>query len=182
LYSTKFFHIGIYRPIYPRRFLKADITFFTIARNIMNSTFSNINARSAIATDTRTSLAVVPAVGRLLMAAIFILSAVGKLSAPTATISYIEAAGLPFASLALAIAVLTELGGGVLLIIGVKARIVAAGLAVFSIVTGLVFHHAIGDQNQLMHLLKNFAMAGGLLQVVAFGSGKYSFDSYRAGR
>jgi len=72
--------------------------------------------------------------------------------------------------------VATELGGGLLLIAGVKTRLVAANLAVFSIVTALAFHHAIGDQNQLIHLLKNISMAGGLLQVVAFGAGAFSFD------
>ena len=46
-----------------------------------------------------------------------------------------------------------------------------------SVVTALAFHNAIGDQNQLIHLLKNFAMAGGLLQVVAFGAGAYSIDA-----
>ena len=53
----------------------------------------------------------------------------------------------------------------------------AAALAAFSLVTAFVFHNAIGDQNQLIHLLKNIAMAGGLLQVVAFGAGAYSLDA-----
>jgi putative oxidoreductase len=61
-----------------------------------------------------------------------------------------------------------------------KTRLVAAALALFSIATGLAFHNAIGDQNQLIHLLKNVAMAGGLLQVVAFGAGAYSLDAAAA--
>nr|WP_315211950.1 DoxX family protein [uncultured Duganella sp.] len=120
---------------------------------------------------------VIPVIGRVLLAAIFILSGIGKLTAPAATMGYIASTGLPFAPLALAIAIGVELGGGLLLVLGVKTRLVAAGLAVFSIVTGLAFHNAVGDQNQLIHLLKNFAMAGGLLQVVAFGAGAYSFDN-----
>lgn len=120
-------------------------------------------------------------VGRLFLAAIFIFSGLGKLAAPAATIGYIQSAGLPFATLALIAAIATELGGGLLLVLGVKTRIVAAGLAVFSIVTGLAFHNALGDQNQLIHLLKNFAMAGGLFQVVAFGAGAFSID-HRIGR
>ena len=120
---------------------------------------------------------VIPVIGRVLLATIFIISGIGKLAAPAATMGYIASTGLPFAPLALAIAIGVELGGGLLLVLGFKTRLVAAGLAAFSIVTGLAFHHAVGDQNQMIHLLKNFAMAGGLLQVVAFGASAYSIDN-----
>ena len=49
-------------------------------------------------------------------------------------------------------------------------------LAPFSVATALIFHNALGEQNELLHFLKNFAMAGGLLQVVAFGLGSRSID------
>jgi putative oxidoreductase len=119
----------------------------------------------------------VPAIGRLLMAAIFMLSGVGKIAAPAATIGYIAAMGLPMPSVAYIGAVVLELGGGLLLLAGLQTRLAALALAVFSVVTGLAFHHAVGDQNQMIHLLKNFAMAGGLLQVFAFGAGAYSLDN-----
>lgn len=122
----------------------------------------------------------IPTVGRILMAAIFILSGVGKLMAPAATIGYIQAMGLPLASAGLVAAIVVELGGGLLLALGYKTRIVALVLAAFSVVTGLVFHNAVGDQNQMIHLMKNLAMAGGLLQVVAFGAGAYSLDAKSA--
>ena len=119
----------------------------------------------------------VPAIGRLLMAAIFLLSGIGKIAAPAATIGYIAAMGLPMPSVAYIGAVVLEVGGGLLLLVGLQARLTALALAVFSVVTGLAFHHAIGDQNQMIHLLKNFALAGGLLQVFAFGAGAYSLDN-----
>ncbi|WP_312516886.1 DoxX family protein [Massilia sp.] len=119
----------------------------------------------------------IPVIGRILLATIFVFSGVGKALAPEATIGYIQSSGLPFATLGLIAAIAIELGGGVMLAIGFKTRLVAAGLAAFSVVTALAFHNAIGDQNQLIHLLKNFAMAGGLLQVVAFGAGAYSIDA-----
>lgn len=119
----------------------------------------------------------VPAIGRALLAAIFLISGAGKLAAPAATMGYIAAMGLPLPALGLAGAVGVELVGGVLLIIGYQARLTALVLAAFSIVTGLVFHSAIGDQNQMIHLLKNLAMAGGLLQVAAFGAGALSLDA-----
>ncbi len=118
-----------------------------------------------------------PAIGRVLLAAIFIFSGIGKALAPAGTIGYIESVGLPFATLALVGAVAIELGGGVMLALGIKTRLVAAALAAFSVLTALVFHNALGDQNQLIHFLKNIAMAGGLLQVVAFGAGAYSVDA-----
>ncbi|HEY8027580.1 MAG TPA: DoxX family protein [Burkholderiaceae bacterium] len=118
-----------------------------------------------------------PAFGRVLMALIFILSGVGKIAAPAATIGYIASTGLPFATLGFAAAVIVELGGGLLLAVGYQTRIVALVLAAFSIVTGLIFHHAFGDQNQMIHFLKNVAMAGGLLQVAAFGAGAFSIDA-----
>lgn len=128
-------------------------------------------------TATNNNTALFAAAGRVLLAAIFIFSALGKLAAPAATIGYIESSGLPFATLGFGLAVAVELGGGILLVLGAKTRWVAAALAAFSIVTGLAFHNALGDQNQLIHLLKNFAMAGGLLQVAAFGAGAFSIDA-----
>src|SRR6185369_15272858 len=101
---------------------------------------------------------IAPAIGRVLLATIFIFSGIGKLLAPAATIGYIASVGLPAAPLALAAAIALELGGGLMLAIGIQTRLVAALLAAFSIVTGLAFHNAIGDQNQLIHLLKNIAM------------------------
>jgi putative oxidoreductase len=124
-----------------------------------------------------TTPSAIPAIGRVLIAAIFIISGFGKLMAPAGTIGYIESSGLPFASIAFAVAVAVELGGGLLLVAGIKTRLVAAVLALFSIVTAFAFHGAVGDQNQMIHLLKNIAMAGGLLQVVAFGAGAWSVDA-----
>ncbi|MGV7208385.1 DoxX family protein [Oxalobacteraceae bacterium A2-2] len=119
----------------------------------------------------------IPAIGRVLLATVFVFSGIGKILAPAGTLGYIESAGLPFASLALAVAIAVEVGGGALLALGVQTRAVAAVLAAFSVVTALAFHHNIADQNQLIHLLKNLSMAGGLLQVVAFGAGAWSFDN-----
>lgn len=115
--------------------------------------------------------------GRVLLAAIFVMSGLGKVAAPAATLAYMTAAGLPLAPLGLAGAALIELGGGIALILGYRTRLVGSVLAVFAIVTALIFHSAFADQNQLIHFFKNVAMAGGLLQVVAFGGGRLSLDA-----
>ena len=133
----------------------------------MNSTSSN-NNQAAIAL-----------VGRLLIAIIFLLSGFGKITSPEATQGYIASVGMPAPLLAYIGAIIVELGGGILLLIGYRVRLVAAIMAIFTIITALFFHHAFGDQNQMVHFLKNLAMAGGLLQVVAFGAGAFSIDSRR---
>ena len=119
---------------------------------------------------------VVPFVGRILVATIFILSGFGKIAAPAATQGYIAAMGLPAPVLAYLGAIVVELGGGLLLLAGYRTKLIAAALAAFSIVTAFIFHHALADQNQMIHFLKNFAMAGGLLQFVAYGAGRISVD------
>ena len=117
-----------------------------------------------------------PLVGRILLATIFVLSGLGKLGAPAATQGYIAAMGMPAPLLAYLGAVAMELGGGLLLLVGYRTKLVAAALALFCIVTAFIFHHALADQNQMIHFLKNFAMAGGLLQLVAYGAGRISLD------
>ena len=127
-------------------------------------------------TTSNSNSGVVPFVGRILVAAIFILSGLGKIGAPAATQGYIAAMGLPAPLLAYIGAIAVELGGGLLLLAGYRTQLVAAALAAFSIVTAFIFHHALADQNQMIHFLKNFAMAGGLLQFVAYGAGRISVD------
>lgn len=127
----------------------------------------------------QTNTSVLPLAARILMAAIFVLSGIGKITNPAGTIGYISAMGLPFPELGLAAAIGIEVVGGLLLVAGLYTRPVALVLAAFSIVTGLIFHSAIADQNQMIHLMKNFAMAGGLLQIAAFGAGSLSLDARR---
>lgn len=118
-------------------------------------------------------------VGRILIAAIFIFFGAGKAADATGTIGYIGSVGLPFPPLAYAGAVALELGGGLALLLGYRTRIVAAALALFSILTALTFHSNLADQNQMIHFFKNFAIAGGVLQVAAFGGGRFSLDARR---
>lgn len=136
-------------------------------------TTTTFKAAPAAATSTSDLLA---AVGRVLLAAIFVLSGVSKLTDPAGTIAYIESAGLPLPSVAYAGAVAVELIGGLLLIAGFQTRLVALAIATFSIVAAFGFHADLADQNQFIHFFKNIAMAGGLLQVAAFGSGRFGFD------
>ena len=123
-----------------------------------------------------------PFVGRLMIGLPFAMGGLSKLGAYSATTAYIGAVGLPFPPLAFAVAVALELGGGLLLIAGYRVRYVAAALALFSLVTAISFHSNFADQNQMIHFLKNVMMAGGLLQITAFGAGAFSIDNRRATR
>ncbi len=127
-----------------------------------------------------TAKAYTPTIGRVLLAAIFLISGVGKLLNPAGALGYINSVGLPLPELALVIAIVVEIGGGLLLIAGYRTRIVALALAVFTIVAGIFFHSHFADQNQLIHFLKNLAIAGGLLEVAAFGAGRFSLDARRS--
>jgi len=120
-----------------------------------------------------------PALGRVLMAAIFLYSGFGKLTDPTGTIAYIQSAAIPMPVVAYWITVVIELLGGVMLLVGFKARVAALVLALFSVAAALRFHTNFADQNQMIHFMKNVAIAGGLLQVYAFGPGGLSVDSRR---
>lgn len=123
----------------------------------------------------------VAAIGRVLIATLFLISGFEKLSAPDQTIVYIASADLPAPTLAYGIALFAELVLSVALVLGYKTRLTAAMLAIFSLVAALTFHFQLGDQNQSIHFFKNIVIVGGLLQIVAFGGGLLSLDS-RLGR
>jgi putative oxidoreductase len=118
-----------------------------------------------------------PFVGRLLIGLPFAMSGFGKLAAYGPTVAKISAVGLPAPPLAFTVAVVVELGGGLLLIAGYRARVIAIALALFSLVTAALFHGNFADQNQMIHFLKNVMLAGGLLQIAAFGAGAISVDN-----
>ena len=118
-----------------------------------------------------------PFAGRLLIGLPFAMSGLSKLAAYGPTTEMISAVGLPVPPLAFAVAVAVELGGGLLLIAGFRVRPTAIALALFSLATAVSFHTNFADQNQMIHFLKNIMIAGGLLQIAAFGAGAMSVDN-----
>jgi putative oxidoreductase len=120
-------------------------------------------------------------VGRVLLAAMFVLAGFGKIGGFERTAASIAGKGLPLPEVGTAIAIAVELGGGLLLMAGWKARWVALVLAVFTAVATFFFHDfwnladAAARTNQIM-FLKNVSVIGGMLMVFAFGPGRYSVD------
>lgn len=115
--------------------------------------------------------------GRILISAIFLLSGWGKIGGYAATQGYMEAMGVPGGLLPLVIAL--EILAPIAIIVGYRTRLSAFFLAGFSIVSALLFHGALGDQMQFIMFMKNVAMAGGFLFLVARGPGNWSLDARR---
>jgi len=118
-------------------------------------------------------------IGRVLMSIVFLVAGFGKLGAGYAgTQGYMESMGVPGMLLPLVIAV--ELGGGLAILLGWKTRIAAFLLAGFSILTALLFHANLADQMQSIQFMKNLAIAGGFLFLVAAEPHDWSLDARRA--
>jgi len=114
--------------------------------------------------------------GRVLLSLIFIISGITKVMDPAGTMAYIESAHLPLPQVAYVVALFVELGLGLALLVGFKAQLAAAGIAVFTFVAALMFHSNMADPVQVIMFLKNITIIGGLLVVIAFGPGGYSVD------
>jgi putative oxidoreductase len=117
--------------------------------------------------------------GRALMSLLFLVSGFGKLMAPSATIAYMAAQGLPVPPAAYGVSLLCEIGGGLAMLLGWQTRAVAAVLAVFCVVTAVAVHLAPENSEQMINFWKNVAIAGGFLNVLAFGGGSFSLDAWR---
>lgn len=123
-----------------------------------------------------------PLTGRILIALIFLMAGLGKVTGFEHTVGYIASKGLPLPQLAAVGAILVELGGGIMLVLGWNTRLAAAAIFVFTAMTALFFHNfwAVSPdqaQNQMIHFMKNVSMMGGLLYVVIHGAGALSLDA-----
>lgn len=118
--------------------------------------------------------------GRILLASLFLLSGLSKLSGYGATAAYMAATGVPPALLPLVIA--TEVLGSLAIILGWHTRIAAFLLAGFTLLAAGLFHNHLGDQIQLIMFLKDVAITGAFLALMANGAGPLSLDRHRAAR
>jgi putative oxidoreductase len=120
-------------------------------------------------------------VGRILLATIFVISGIAKVVDPAGTMQHMRDAGIPYADTLIWFAAAAELGGALLLVSGLFARVGALVLIAFLIPTTFIFHHfwdlAMPEQlTQMVNFLKNLAIMGGLAALVAYGAGRYSLD------
>jgi putative oxidoreductase len=123
-----------------------------------------------------------PALGRIFLALIFVLSGLRKLGAIGATAAQMASYGIPFSSLLVWGAVALELGGGLMLMSGLAVRWVALALCLYTLALAVIFHAywalpPAEARSQFSVFFEHIAMMGGMLYVVAFGAGAYSLDN-----
>ncbi|MBX3703596.1 MAG: DoxX family protein [Steroidobacteraceae bacterium] len=116
--------------------------------------------------------------GRTLIAAIFLISGIGKIAGYSGTVAYMESVGVPGALLLPTIVL--EIGGALAIIAGWQTRLTALALAGFTLLAGILFHGNFADPMQQIMFLKNVAIAGGFLFLAANGAGAWSLDARRA--
>jgi putative oxidoreductase len=125
-------------------------------------------------------------IGRLLMAAIFLVSGINKLTDLPGTVAHMTRAGIPYADTLAIVAGAAEVLGGLALVFGLLTRIGAVGLILFMIPTTVIFHgfwnyHGAERLPQMVNFMKNLGIIGGLAAIAAFGAGRASLD-YRLRR
>ena len=113
---------------------------------------------------------------RILLGQLFLLAGLSKLGEGySGTAAYMESMAIPGELLPLVIG--TEIAGGLMIIAGYKTRWAAYALAGFSILSGLIFHLNPADQMQMILLMKNVSIAGGLLLLSTYGAGDLSMEN-----
>ena len=125
--------------------------------------------------------AILALLGRVLLASIFVYSGFGKITDFQGTAGFIASAGLPMPQVLAVGSIIVEFIGGLALLIGFRARWAALAFVVFLIIITPVFHNfwsapAAEAASQQINFIKNIAIVGGMLMVMAFGPGRYSVD------
>lgn len=112
-------------------------------------------------------------IGRVMLAAIFVLSGWEKIWGYEGTAQYMQSQGVP--GILLPLVIFVELVGGLLVAIGWQTRLAALGLAGFTLAAAVLFHFP-ADQAQAIHFMKNLAISGGMLVLVMAGPGAWSAE------
>ena len=112
--------------------------------------------------------------GRILISSLFLLNGIFKISNYDGTVAWIESFGMP--GILIIPAIILEVIGPILIIVGYKAKIAAGFLSLFCILTAIIFHNDFSDQMQLTSFLKNIALAGGFLFIVVNGTKDLSIE------
>ena len=114
--------------------------------------------------------------GRLFLSALFLIEGLGKISAQEDVIIYMEDYGVP--EILFLPALVVEILFPLLLILGYKTKWVASVMALFTFTVAIIFHTDFSDGMQMILFLKDIAIAGGFMIIVAYGPGKISLDHY----
>lgn len=115
-------------------------------------------------------------IARILLIIIFLGASFGIITNFAGTQEFVSSLGIPAAAFFLVIALLLKIVGGLSVLLGYKTKLGAILLLIFIIPVTFIVHTKFGDQNQLTHFMKNLAIIGGLLLLIATGPGRYSID------
>lgn len=118
-----------------------------------------------------------PLLGRILLSIIFIIAGIKKIFGFTATAGYMASKGLPMTEVLLVLTILIEVGGGLMVLIGWKARWAATAIFLFLIPVTVVFHPVWSDPEQFNSFFKNLAIMGGMMYIMVYGSGPLSIGT-----
>ncbi len=117
---------------------------------------------------------IIDLLGRIFISILFFLNGILKINNYDGTIEWMDSYGLP--GIMIIPAIIIEIIGPILIVIGYKTKIAASFLFLFCILTAFIFHNDFNDQIQLTAFLKNIALAGGFLFLIANGAKGYSLD------
>jgi putative oxidoreductase len=113
--------------------------------------------------------------GRVLLAVMFIQAGIGKIFGYAGTAEHMTQNGVP--AILLPLVILTEVGGGLCVLLGLWTRYAAIALAGFTVLAGILFHYQPGDMMQMINFMKNITIAGGFLVLAGAGPGAYALDN-----
>ena len=114
--------------------------------------------------------------GRIFLSALFLIEGVGKISMQEDVVMYMEDYGVP--GMLFVPAIILEILFPVLLIVGYRTKWVASVMALFTFAVAIIFHTDFSEGMQMMLFLKDIAIAGGFMIIVAYGPSKISLDYY----
>ena len=117
---------------------------------------------------------IVELLGRVFLSTLFLIEGVGKLFAQEQVITYMENYGVP--AILFVPAVALEILFPLLLIVGYKTRLAALVMTLFTLTVTIIFHTDFSDGMQLIFFLKDLAIAGGFMIIIAYGANKFSLD------
>jgi putative oxidoreductase len=125
----------------------------------------------------------VPCIARILLALIFVLAGINQLSGTARTAATMTSHGIPFANVLVYGAIIVELGGGLMLMLGWQARWGALGLFFYTMALALIFHpfwaeEAAQRRADYSSFFGHLSMMGGMLYVYVFGAGAWSVDHH----
>ena len=113
-------------------------------------------------------------IGRILISSVFLISGFNKINQYDGTVEWMESFGVP--GILIIPAILLEIIGSLMIVIGYKTRVIATLFSIFCITLAIIFHNDFSNQMQLVSFLKNLGLAGGFLFLVVSGPGKISLD------